>query len=91
MTATARPSKLAELRTKTDRQLVSIIDNALKNGLLLACCIAERRISTRIRRCWLRWLRMRQNSGRWNGSSRNFARILIDPPTRGWPVTIVVT
>jgi hypothetical protein len=29
-------SKLAELRAKTDRELVSIIDNALEVGLLLA-------------------------------------------------------
>jgi len=34
MTATAQLSKLAELRAKTD--LVSIIDNALEVGLLLA-------------------------------------------------------
>jgi hypothetical protein len=36
MSATARLSKLAELRGKTDRELVRIIDNALKVGLLLA-------------------------------------------------------
>jgi hypothetical protein len=36
MTATAQLSKLAELRAKTDRDLVSIIDNALEVGLLLA-------------------------------------------------------
>ena len=36
MTATAQLSKLAELRAKTDRALVSIIDNALEVGLLLA-------------------------------------------------------
>jgi hypothetical protein len=36
MSATPRPSKLAELRAKTDRDLVSIIDNALELGLLLA-------------------------------------------------------
>jgi hypothetical protein len=36
MTATAQLSKLAELRAKTDRDLVSIIDNALDLGLLLA-------------------------------------------------------
>jgi hypothetical protein len=36
MSATAQLSKLAELRAKTDRDLVSIIDNALKLGLLLA-------------------------------------------------------
>ena len=34
MTATA--PKLAELRAKTDRELVRIIDNALEVGLLLA-------------------------------------------------------
>ena len=32
----AQLSKLAELRAKTDRELVSIIDNALEVGLLLA-------------------------------------------------------
>jgi hypothetical protein len=36
MSATAQPSKLAELRAKTDRELVSIIDNAVELGLLLA-------------------------------------------------------
>jgi hypothetical protein len=36
MSATAQLSKLAELRAKTDRELVSIIDNALEVGLLLA-------------------------------------------------------
>ena len=36
MSATAQLSKLAELRAKTDRDLVSIIDNALEVGLLLA-------------------------------------------------------
>jgi len=36
MSATAYPSKLAELRAKTDRELVSIIDNAVELGLLLA-------------------------------------------------------
>ena len=36
MSATAQLSKLAELRAKTDRELVSIIDNALELGLLLA-------------------------------------------------------
>ena len=36
MTATAQLSKLAELRAKTDRQLVSLIDTALDLGLLLA-------------------------------------------------------
>jgi hypothetical protein len=36
MSATAPQSKLAELRAKTDRQLVSLIDNALDLGLLLA-------------------------------------------------------
>jgi hypothetical protein len=36
MSATAQLSKLAELRTKTDKDLVSIIDNALEVGLLLA-------------------------------------------------------
>jgi hypothetical protein len=34
--ATAQLSKLAELRAKTDQQLVSLIDNALEVGLLLA-------------------------------------------------------
>jgi hypothetical protein len=41
MTATAQPSKLAELRAKTDQQLVSIIDNALEVGLLLAANEAD--------------------------------------------------
>jgi hypothetical protein len=36
MSATAYPSKLAELRAKTDRDLVGIIDNALDLGLLQA-------------------------------------------------------
>jgi translation initiation factor 2 gamma subunit (eIF-2gamma) len=36
MTATAQLSKLAELRAKTDQELVSIINNALDAGLLLA-------------------------------------------------------
>jgi hypothetical protein len=36
MSATAQQSKLAELRAKTDQDLVSIIDNALGIGLLLA-------------------------------------------------------
>jgi len=36
MSATAQLSKLVELRSKTDRELVSIIDNALEVGLLLA-------------------------------------------------------
>ena len=36
MNATAQLSKLAELRAKTDRDLSSIIDNALEVGLLLA-------------------------------------------------------
>jgi hypothetical protein len=36
MSATPYPSKLAELRAKTDRQLVSIIDNAQDLDLLLA-------------------------------------------------------
>jgi hypothetical protein len=36
MSTTAQLSKLAALRTKTDRDLVSIIDNALQVGLLLA-------------------------------------------------------
>jgi hypothetical protein len=34
--ATSQSSKLAELRAKTDRDLVCIIDNALELGLLLA-------------------------------------------------------
>jgi hypothetical protein len=36
MTATAQQSKLAELRARTDRDLVRIIDNALEVALLLA-------------------------------------------------------
>ena len=36
MSATAQLSKLAELRAKTDRDLLTIIDNALDLGLLLA-------------------------------------------------------
>jgi hypothetical protein len=36
MSAHAYPSKLAELRAKTDRELVRIIDNSLEVGLLLA-------------------------------------------------------
>jgi hypothetical protein len=36
MSATGYPSKLAELRAKTDRELVTIMDNALELGLLLA-------------------------------------------------------
>ena len=36
MSATAQLSKLAELRAKTDQDLVSIIDNALEVGLLIA-------------------------------------------------------
>ena len=36
MSATAQLSKLAELRAKTDQDLVSIIDNALEVGLMLA-------------------------------------------------------
>jgi len=36
MSAPAQQSKLAELRAKTDRDLVGIIDNALDVGLLLA-------------------------------------------------------
>jgi hypothetical protein len=36
MSATAQLSKLAELRAKTDRDLVSIIDHALEVGLRLA-------------------------------------------------------
>ncbi len=35
MSATAQLSKLAELRAKTDRDLVSIIDNSMEVGLLL--------------------------------------------------------
>jgi hypothetical protein len=35
MSATAQLSKLAELRAKTDQDLVSIIENALEVGLLL--------------------------------------------------------
>ena len=41
MSARAQVSKLAELRAKTDRQLVSIIDNALDLGLLLAANEAD--------------------------------------------------
>ncbi len=36
MSATAELSKLAELRAKTDQDLMRIIDNALEVGLLLA-------------------------------------------------------
>ncbi len=36
MSATAQLSKLAELRAKTDRELVRIIDNAVEVDLLLA-------------------------------------------------------
>ena len=36
MTATAQLSKLAELRAKTDQELISILDNALDLGLRLA-------------------------------------------------------
>ena len=36
MSAKAQLSKLAELRAKTDQELVIIIDNALEVGLLLA-------------------------------------------------------
>jgi hypothetical protein len=36
MSATAQLSKLAELRAKTDRDLVRIIDHALEVGLLMA-------------------------------------------------------
>jgi hypothetical protein len=36
MSATAQPSKLAELRAKTDQDLVRIIGNAVEVGLLLA-------------------------------------------------------
>ena len=36
MSATAPLAKLSELRAKTDEDLVSIIDNALEAGLLLA-------------------------------------------------------
>jgi hypothetical protein len=36
MNATAHLTKLAELRAKTDRDLVSIIDNAVEVGVLLA-------------------------------------------------------
>ena len=36
MTAMTQLSKLAELRAKTDQDLVSIIDNALEVGLLIA-------------------------------------------------------
>jgi hypothetical protein len=36
MTATAQLSKLAELRAKTDQELVSIIDNAMEVGILIA-------------------------------------------------------
>jgi len=56
MTATAQLSKLAELRAKTDRDLVSIIDNALEVGycwrrmrpmlILRASCMTERQAST---------------------------------------------
>ena len=36
MSATAQLSTLSELRAKTDRELVRIIDNALEVGLLIA-------------------------------------------------------
>ena len=36
MSATAPLSKLAELRAKTDKDLVSILDNGLELGLLIA-------------------------------------------------------
>ena len=36
MRATAQPSKLAELRAKTDKDLVSILDTTLELGLLIA-------------------------------------------------------
>lgn len=36
MSATAQLSKLAELRAKTDQDLVRIIDNALEVGLVIA-------------------------------------------------------
>jgi hypothetical protein len=36
VSATSYPSKLAELRAKTDRDLVSIVDTGLDFGLLLA-------------------------------------------------------
>jgi hypothetical protein len=41
MTAPVQLSKLAELRAKTDQQLVSIIDHALEVGLLLAANEAQ--------------------------------------------------
>jgi hypothetical protein len=41
MTAPAQLSKLTELRAKTDRQLVGIIDNALDLSLLLAANEAD--------------------------------------------------
>jgi hypothetical protein len=41
MSATPYPSKLAELRVKTDQDLVRIIDNALEVGLLLAANEAD--------------------------------------------------
>jgi hypothetical protein len=34
--ATSQSSKLAELRSRTDRDLVAVIENALDRGLLLA-------------------------------------------------------
>jgi hypothetical protein len=36
MSARAQLSKLTELRAKTDRELVSVIDNAVEVGLLIA-------------------------------------------------------
>jgi hypothetical protein len=41
MSATAPLSKLAELRAKTDRDLVRIIDNAVEVGLLMAANEAD--------------------------------------------------
>jgi hypothetical protein len=41
MSATAQLSKLAELRAKTDRDLVRIVDNALEVALLIAATNAQ--------------------------------------------------
>ena len=41
MSAPAQSSKLAELREKTDKELVRLIDNALELGLLLAANEAD--------------------------------------------------
>jgi hypothetical protein len=42
MSDTSRVSKLAELRSKTDRQLAGLIDNALERGFRLSGLASER-------------------------------------------------